>query len=192
MIAWAFWVVAAVLPKVQFEGTTDELRHIVASTEKVEVKRSKLKKITRDYVDFQKLAQSTLGAEWAKLDKKKQGEFAVVLEDLIEASYLGRMTESATVDIVYGAENVDGDKATLEGTAKVKGADVALKFVFSKAGERWVLDDVEVDEVSLVKNYRSQFTKSIQKSGYAEFVGKLKKKIGELRHPPKTASTASK
>lgn len=180
-------LVAAVSgPKAQMEQTTQELRTIVAGTDKTEVKKAKLKKITREYIDFTQLAQTTLGSEWGKLDKKKQAQFAVVLEQLIEASYIGRMTESSTVDIVYSAETVEGDKGTLDGTAKVKGADVVLKFVMKQSGERWKMHDVEVDEVSLTSNYRSQFTKSIQKNGYGPFVEKLKKKIAELRQPGKS------
>lgn len=183
---WLTTVLFALLtttPKAHMEKTTAELRSIVASSEKIEKKRNRLRQITKANVDFAELAQATLGAEWQKLDKKKQAEFTKLLEDLIEASYVGRMTESSTVDIAFSDEQQDGDVATVASVAKVKGADVALKFSLVSVGDAWRVKDVEVDEVSLTRNYRSQFTKAIQKSGYNDFVSKLKKKVSELQKP---------
>jgi phospholipid transport system substrate-binding protein len=47
-------------------------------------------------------------------------------------------------------------------------------------GDRWLVYDVEIEGVSLVANYRSQFNKIIRTSSYDELVRKLKTRQGEV------------
>jgi phospholipid transport system substrate-binding protein len=49
-----------------------------------------------------------------------------------------------------------------------------------RRGERWLVYDVNIEGVSLVANYRTQFNKIIQTSSYGELVKKMKSKQGEL------------
>ena len=49
-----------------------------------------------------------------------------------------------------------------------------------KAGDRWRVYDVKIENVSLVSNYRSQFNKIIQQSNCGELIKKLKTKQDEL------------
>jgi phospholipid transport system substrate-binding protein len=50
-----------------------------------------------------------------------------------------------------------------------------------KEGDRWRAYDVVIEGVSLVGNYRTQFNRIIQQSGYGELVQKLKAKQEELQ-----------
>jgi phospholipid transport system substrate-binding protein len=47
------------------------------------------------------------------------------------------------------------------------------------SGDRWLTYDVSIEGVSLVANYRAQFNKIIQTSGYASLVKKLAAKEQE-------------
>jgi phospholipid transport system substrate-binding protein len=44
----------------------------------------------------------------------------------------------------------------------------------------WKVYDVVIEGVSLVSNYRSQFSRIIHESSYAELVRRLKTKVSEL------------
>jgi phospholipid transport system substrate-binding protein len=45
---------------------------------------------------------------------------------------------------------------------------------------RWVIYDVVIEGVSLVNNYRSQFTRVISESSYQDLVRRLQTKVDEL------------
>jgi phospholipid transport system substrate-binding protein len=47
------------------------------------------------------------------------------------------------------------------------------------AGDRWLTYDVAIEGVSMVANYRAQFNKIIQTSGYKALVSKLTAKQEE-------------
>jgi phospholipid transport system substrate-binding protein len=61
-----------------------------------------------------------------------------------------------------------------------------------KVGDRWRVYDVKIENVSLVGNYRSQFNRIIQQSGYADLIQRLKSKQEELQFDEGGAGKAKK
>jgi phospholipid transport system substrate-binding protein len=72
---------------------------------------------------------------------------------------------------------VDGDFATLSTKIITKnGNELPIDYRLLKHGERWTIYDIAIDGISLVLNYRTQFDKIIQTSGYNGLVEKMKSK----------------
>src|SRR3989304_7812802 len=83
--------------------------------------------------------------------------------------------------IVYAGDAVEGDQAT--GRAKLitkSTTEVPIGYRMQKEGDRWRVYDVVIESVSLVGNYRSQFNRIVQQSGFDELMKKLKSKQAEL------------
>jgi phospholipid transport system substrate-binding protein len=175
-------------PKAQLQATIEEVRQVLKSGDALTTKQGKLRAITKSYVDFSKLAQNTLDAQWAKLNAKQRVEFSKLLEDLVDASYINRISESSTVDITLNEEKIDGDTAHVTAIAHVKGSDTDLGFDLKKSATQWTFSDVVLDDVSLTNNYRAQFSKTINKDGYPALVAKLKKKVTELKTAPSASA----
>jgi phospholipid transport system substrate-binding protein len=77
---------------------------------------------------------------------------------------------------------VDGDQATVRSKLVTKaGTQIPIDYRMQKAGDRWRVYDVLIENVSLVGNYRSQFNRIIQQSGYADLIQRLKTKQEELQ-----------
>jgi phospholipid transport system substrate-binding protein len=54
--------------------------------------------------------------------------------------------------------------------------NVPMDYRLIKKAEKWYAYDIIIDGVSLVKNYRSQFTKVIHDASYAELVRRLQQR----------------
>jgi len=79
---------------------------------------------------------------------------------------------------------VDGDTATVATRIITKnGTDVPVDYRMHKKGDRWLVYDVNIEGVSLVSNYRTQFNKIIQTASYNDLVQKLKTKQDEITAP---------
>ncbi len=66
-------------------------------------------------------------------------------------------------------------------TVVVKANDrIPLNYRLLNEGGTWKVYDVVIEGVSLVSNYRSQFSRIIHESSYAELVKRLKTKVSEL------------
>jgi phospholipid transport system substrate-binding protein len=66
-------------------------------------------------------------------------------------------------------------------TVVVKANDrMPLNYRLLNEAGTWKVYDVVFEGVSLISNYRSQFSRIIHESGYAELVKRLKTKVSEL------------
>ncbi|HMB33009.1 MAG TPA: ABC transporter substrate-binding protein, partial [Methylomirabilota bacterium] len=60
------------------------------------------------------------------------------------------------------------------------GTEVPVDYRLFKKGDRWMIYDVNIEGISLVSNYRTQFNKIIQTNGYNALVERMKTKQNEF------------
>ena len=146
-----------------------------------EARRQKVKRIVDPHFDYQEMAKRSLGPAWGKLSAGQRQEFVALFSQLLEASYSDKIEKYAQrVKIDYTGEILDGDNAEVR-TVVVKANDrIPLNYRLLNEGGTWKVYDVVIEGVSLVSNYRSQFSRIIHESSYAELVKRLKTKVSEL------------
>ena len=146
--------------------------------------QKKIGEIFDQMLDYPALAQASLGKEWGNLTEPQQKEFTDLLKQLVQQSYERNLKKTVAFEIVYGEEQVLGDKAYLV-TTKAKDKKnpktdpIQIDFKLVDGGKGFKIVDIITEEVSLVDSYRSQFTKVIKKDGYAALVTKMKDKIAK-------------
>jgi phospholipid transport system substrate-binding protein len=146
-----------------------------------EARRQKVKRIVDPYFDYQEMAKRSLGPTWGKLSPAQRQEFVALFSQLLEASYSDKIEKYAQrVKIDYTGEILQGDTAEVR-TVVVKANDrIPLNYRLLNEGGTWKVYDVVIEGVSLVSNYRSQFSRIIHESSYAELVKRLQTKVSEL------------
>jgi phospholipid transport system substrate-binding protein len=149
--------------------------------ERLAQRRAAVRKIANDIFDFPEVARRSLGRHWQPLTDKQREEFTALFSDLLERSYVSKIETYGGEKIAYANERVDGDTATVPTRIVTKsGTEVPIDYRLLKSGERWLVYDVNIEGVSLVSNYRTQFNKIIQTSSYSELINKLRTKQDEL------------
>jgi len=148
---------------------------------KGEARRQKVKRIVDPYFDYQEMAKRSLGPTWGKLNAGQRQEFVTLFAQLLEASYSDKIEKYAQrVRIDYTGEILDGEYAEVR-TMVVRANDrIPLNYRLLQEPGGWKVYDVVIEGVSLVSNYRSQFSRIIHDSSYAELVRRLKTKVSEL------------
>jgi phospholipid transport system substrate-binding protein len=146
-----------------------------------EAKRQKVKRIVDPYFDYQEMAKRSLGPAWGKLSAGQRQEFVALFAQLLEASYSDKIEKYAQrVRIDYTGEIPSGDSVEVR-TVVVKANDrIPLNYRLMNVGGTYKVYDVVIEGVSLVSNYRSQFSRIIHESSYTELVKRLKTKVSEL------------
>ena len=147
-----------------------------------EARRQKVKRIVDPYFDYQEMAKRSLGPHWGKLSAGQRQEFVHLFAELLEASYSDKIEKYAQrVKIDYTGELQDGEYVEVR-TVVVRANDrIPLNYRLLNEGGTWRVYDVVIEGVSLVSNYRSQFSRIIHESSYAELVRRLKTKVSELK-----------
>ena len=147
-------------------------------------------KIAQEIFDFPEVARRSLARHWQPLSDKQREEFTALFADLLERSYVSKIELYSGEKITYANERIDGDTAAVATRIATKsGAEVPIDYRLLKKGPRWLVYDVNIEGVSLVSNYRTQFNKIIQTSSFEELIQKLKTKHGELSGGEPTKAT---
>lgn len=138
-------------------------------------RRATLREITNPLFDWTEMARRAMGRHWQPLTEAQRQEFVGLFHDLLERSYLTTLERYNGERVVYGAESVEGDQATVRTeVANKAGQQFPVDYRLVRRGDRWLVYDVLIEGVGLVANYRAQFDQIIRTSSYQKLVDKLK------------------
>jgi len=144
---------------------------------KQQERRDQLKQILFARFDFAEMAKRSLGADWRRRTPQEQEDFVRLFTDVLERAYADIIESYTNEKIVYVNEKVDGTYADVYSKiVTAKGEEYTINYKAQLAGNDWKVYDVIAENVSLVNNYRSQFTRVISKSSYEELVRRLRDK----------------
>ncbi|PYN98338.1 MAG: organic solvent tolerance ABC transporter substrate-binding protein [Candidatus Rokuibacteriota bacterium] len=147
-------------------------------------RRAAVRKVALDVFDVGETAKRALGRHWGARTPEERREFTDLFADLLERTYLSRIDQYGGEKVQYVSEAIDGDNAIVR--AKVitrKGAEVPVESRLLRHGDRWLMYDVLLENISLVGNYRAQFDQIIRQSSYDELAKRLRDKRSDPSRP---------
>ena len=165
---------------------------VVAGTPQAAELDQKLMAVVDPVMEFDQLAEAALKKHWPTLKPEQKAEFVKLFRELVFRSYLKRVrgADEAYTLKEWNQEPRGRKAALVEVVADTGKVQIELAFnLVTKDGNTWVAEDVIIDEVSLVGNYREQFNQIIAKDGWDGLIKKMRKKVAELG-PPAPAPTA--
>ena len=143
-------------------------------------RRAAVRQIANEIFDFNEIARRSLGRYWQPLTDAQRTEFVGLFGDLLERSYISKIELYGGEKIVYSGERMDGDLAIVSTKIITKnGTEVPIDYRLFRRGDNWKVYDVNIEGISLESNYRTQFNKIIQSSGYNTLVDRMKAKQTE-------------
>lgn len=144
----------------------------------------KVKQVVNGFIDFEELARRSLGKHWEKRTPAERAEFVEILAELIERNYVKQLRGNLGYKLEYRDQKVDGDKAHVVTVVKVtkdgRTEEVTVEYKMRKTKRGWMAYDVITDDVSVVRNYRSQFNRIITRDSYEELVKKMRRKLEKI------------
>jgi phospholipid transport system substrate-binding protein len=170
-------------------GPTDQLREYTDQVIKILAdpalargdRRAAVRKIAHEAFDVTETARRVLARHWQARTPAERDEFTQLFADLLERTYIARLDEYGGERIRYVGESIDGELATVRARIVTRaGIEVPVESRMVRRGERWLIYDVLIENVSLVANYRSQFDRIVRSSSYEELVRRLKQKRDEF------------
>ena len=97
--------------------------------------------------------------------------------DLLQDNYIGTIESYSGDKVGYNREIQDKDNAEVQTTLTTRGeAAYSINYRLRLVGKDWKVYDVIIENISVVNNYRSQFSRVISKSSYEELVRTMKEK----------------
>ena len=150
-------------------------------------RKSALHQVLKESFDEEEFARRSLKGHWVKLSEAERKEFASVFIDLLEATYFEKIDDYvkkvenfSSKDISYVDEKVMDNKFAVVATKINIGNNgcVTVDYRMINKNEKWVVCDLVIEGVSIVKNYRAQFNEVLVNSSFNDLLLRLKAKKG--------------
>ena len=170
------------------KSTIDEVLNIVQDKElkqpgRAEERRKRLEQVVGDRFDYQEMSRRALGAPWNTLSDKDKQEFVGLFQTLLTSSYADKVETYSGEGVQYLNERTEKDFAEVRTKVLTGKTEIPLDYRLLNKGTDWRVYDVVVDGVSLVNNYRGQFSKILRASTFADLLDQLRKKSDKVKAP---------
>jgi len=172
-------------PTEQFKPYVDKIVSILTdpelqTEEKCISRRNKVMEVAGERFDFEEMSKRVLGRTWRKLSVDDRKYFVSLFTRLLEHAYIGKIEDYSKQTVVFKDQRVKDDRAQVNTEIVDKDVTVAVSYIMMLKGDIWMVYDIVVEGVSLVRNYMDQFKEILRKEGYPKLLKQVEEKVTEL------------
>jgi phospholipid transport system substrate-binding protein len=146
--------------------------------------REKIWNAVEPVFDFQEVSQRALARSWNDFSPEQQKTFADVFGEMLGNIYVDRIQSGFHDETIeYGDEIMHESKplAIVKTFIISNSNKIPVDYSMMKTNGKWLIYDIKVEGVSLVKNYRTQFKEILSKETPEQLIDRLKQKVAEQR-----------
>jgi phospholipid transport system substrate-binding protein len=172
----------------QLKSTIDKVLEIVTDDQlkgNKEARRVALRVTINERFNYHQMVMRSLAKNWGKLSDKEREDFTGLFKRLLENSYANKLEAYSNEKINYVDEVVKGKYALVKTEVVRADSTIGVDYKMIKDNGNWKVYDFVIEGVSMIRNYRSQFTKIIRKDSYEVLVKRLTDKINQLENGKK-------
>ena len=165
----------------KLKSTIDKVIAIVKDENlKTEGRRVALRKAIDERFDYRQMVMRSLAKNWDPRSDQERQQFISLFKSLLENSYASKLESYSDEKINYLSEVIKGKYALVKTEVVRPNSTIGVDYKLIQENGDWQVYDFVIEGVSMIRNYRSQFTKIIRKDSYEVLVQKLTDKINEL------------
>jgi len=139
-------------------------------------KNKQVVKIVEPIFDYNLMAKLTLGRKyWPGLSKKNREKFTDLFVARLKTSYIDKLSLYTDEKVVYDAPVQEGIKIQIPTSVISKNNRISMMYKLYKSSNGWKIYDIEIEGVSLISTYRSQFYDILSKGTIDDLLLKLEK-----------------
>lgn len=134
--------------------------------------------------DFSEFSSRTVGPRWRNFTAQQKREFSDAFADLLINTYLNKIDGYNGEQVLYTGEvsSAKGDRTEVRTVVTMKdGKKVPVAYRMLPKNGNWLVYDVLIENISLVKNYRTQFQDILNTDSPENLIARIKAKAMEVR-----------
>jgi phospholipid transport system substrate-binding protein len=164
------------------ERNHDEVEKIL-SKPRTEARDAALTAVLDGFLDYDELAKRSLGAEWGTKTEAQRRQFTSLLKQLVRRSYTNNLERTLKFQVRYlvaeEAEDVVVVKTEARDRKNRRAPPVSIDYRVLPQDGGFRVVDVVTDGVSLVENYRKQFTRTLKRESWSALIEKMERRLRE-------------
>jgi phospholipid transport system substrate-binding protein len=194
MLGWGLILVLAVnltlwIPAARAAGPLENVKSLIAEVQTILKTHSQkserldlVEKVTAKHLDFPEMAKRCLGSTWNTLSEAQKREFIQLFGELLKAHYADHLDDFAKTTVTYQGETCNADSSEVRIVVVRPNDRIPVSFRLLQKPEGWMIYDMNIDGVSMVSNFRTQFSQAITASSYQGLVARLKAHLKAVSH----------
>ncbi len=168
-------------PTAALKPVLDELTTILVDTslkgdEHRTERRSKIMEVIGQGFDFKEMSKRILGRTWRRIDDSQRVYFTRLIKKLLENVYIGKLESYSGQEIEFNGEIIKGNRAQVSTVIENKGVNIPVHYIMKQVNNRWMVYDINIEGVSLVRNYQQQFKPILRKKKFKGLIKVLEEK----------------
>jgi phospholipid transport system substrate-binding protein len=137
-------------------------------------RQAEIRQTAVELFDFDEMSRRLLGRRWMEASPQEQQDFVALFTDLLQGAYLNTIGNYPLATITFVGETISGSYAQVQSRMAAGKGEVAIEYRLLEHEGRWAVYDIAVDGVSLVSNYRSQFTSMLKRMSFAQVLDRMR------------------
>ena len=140
-------------------------------------KEEKIEAVINPMINFPLMSMLVLGKEaWTSLPEKDQKRFVELFGNTIKETLISKIQGYVDEAIIIEKSDQANEKKINVSTSIVsKDKNIPVVYKFYRSGNEWKVYDVEIEGVSILKNFKAQFSDNLQEMTAQELIVKMEK-----------------
>lgn len=164
--------------------TADEVLSIIKNDKEIQAgNQKKLFALAEEKIlpnfDFDRVCKMVLGKNWRAASEEQQSSFKKEFRSLLLRTYASVLSKYRDQIIEYKPFRAEPDANNVSVKTQIiqqGGQPISVDYSLVKTESSWKVYDIVIESVSLVTNYRSQFSNEIRQNGLDSLIKKLAEK----------------
>ena len=134
--------------------------------------------------DFEEFSARTIGKRWQAFTSSQKQDFMAAFDKLLTATYLEKMDAYNGESVSYTGTRTsqNGSRVEVQTLIHSGGKDIPVFYQMILKNNAWVVYDVRIEGMSLVENYRSQFSEIFKSGGSIDdLIARVRKLADEMQ-----------
>jgi phospholipid transport system substrate-binding protein len=150
--------------------------------EKKDEQREKIWEVVHNTFDFQTIARGTLRRhDWDSFSQDQKKEFTELFTTLLGNTYLEKIqNDYRDEQVVFSEQEMLSDTTAIVRTKIIRESlEIPVDYRLILRSGAWRIYNVNVENISLVTNYRDQFSRILMRDSPAKLIEQLRERVNK-------------
>ena len=139
-------------------------------------RRQKIMSTIKAGFDFQEMCKRVLGRTWQEISPVEREHFTELMTKLLENAYIGKLEDYHYKKIEFIEEKVQDDRAQVTTLVEKDDVKLPVHYILQLTPRGWMVYDINIEGVSLVRNYMEQFRSILRTDSFQGLVKIIEEK----------------
>lgn len=160
------------------------LRDKPRSDEAKQARNQQLDRELERLLALDELSKRALGDHWDERGEEERARFVELLQQLVQRNYQQNLESTLSYSVRYKGESGSGEGVVVHTIARStenrRAPPIEIDYRMMRGPRGWQVFDIITDGVSLVDNYRRQFSRIIKKDGWDALIERMESRLDSM------------